>query len=650
MRQNKRSSLKLPHREIRLLRKVQLPCTSRVAFLVGALLVAKMLLARQLVLGHVLGLGAFADVAAITAVVIASALAGRRLGRAMLASAAIVTSLALLAGVLYASYFAELPTLLALSMTRQLGPAGAGAGQLLNWVHILFVIDLPLLVWLALKSQPSWPPTRRLVAAGSVSVALAMVFAFTVTAMPKPMDALRTSYTYGFFAYEIGASFGSPMVPSASAEKGGKALADVVDDITGHAPNAPRRPSAPDPGSMRGKNLIVIQMEALQDGVIGARYRGQPIVPNLDRLARESLYFPNTYSQTGRGNTSDAEFVANTSLYPAMDQPSSVAYARKQIPSLPRLLRAAGYRTMTMHTNDVAFWNRFQLYSALGFDEVYDQAYFANKGQTSFGAHDDVLYERSLPLLTAGAGAPFYAHLITVSAHYPFTAAASRGTLNMPADVARTETGRYLQAQSYADAELGDFISRLAASGLLEESVVVIFGDHFGMRFEDQSKKDYALRKQLIGHYNRADYLNVPLLIRLPGGQGKREAGVVGQVDIMPTIVDLFGLDAKDLPQFGKSVFADSPTLLTRASSIPTYIDDRQVFLGGVTNGEDRWYSSITQEMLPPGKMPERMDDARRLVEMSQSYASGLPERPDASDVLGDVPESAARFEQTPFR
>jgi len=220
----------------------------------------------------------------------------------------------------------------------------------------------------------------------------------------------------------------------------------------------------------------------------------------------------------------------------------------------------------------------------------------------------------------------------------------------MPEEVAQTETGRYLKAQSYADAELGDFVSRLEAAGLLEDSVVVIYGDHFGMRFEEQSKLDYALRKQLMGHYNRADYMNVPLLIRLPDGKGRREASVVGQIDIMPTLVDLFGLDAKDLPQFGKSAFVDSPTLLTRASSIPTYIDERQVYLGGVTKGEDRWYSSVTQEMLPNGSVPVRMNDARRLVELSQSYASSLPERSDATDEVGDIPESAARFETTPFR
>ena len=205
-------------------------------------------------------------------------------------------------------------------------------------------------------------------------------------------------------------------------------LQEQVDELTGRRFAPARRMDGPAPGSMRGQ-----EPDRHPDGVApGGPYR-RALPRKADRsesrkLAAESYYFPNTYSQIGRGNTSDAEYVVNASLYPAIDQPSSVAYASKQVPALPRLLKGAGYTTITMHTNSAEFWNRLHFYPALGFEQIYDSSYFGDQSQTGLGAADSVLYERGLPLLLAAQAeeAPFYAHLITVSAHYPFVAGARR--------------------------------------------------------------------------------------------------------------------------------------------------------------------------------------------------------------------------------
>lgn len=71
-------------------------------------------------------------------------------------------------------------------------------------------------------------------------------------------------------------------------------------------------------------------------------------------------------------------------------------YAPKELPSLPKLLQAQGYDTATFHTNEVDFWNRGELYSALGFNRYYDKTYFGEEDTVFYGASDEVLYEKPL--------------------------------------------------------------------------------------------------------------------------------------------------------------------------------------------------------------------------------------------------------------
>src|SRR5690606_37720784 len=114
-------------------------------------------------------------------------------------------------------------------------------------------------------------------------------------------------------------------------------------------------------GAAKGKNLIVIQLEAFQNFVIGLSVLDQEITPNLNRLKSSSFYFPYFYQQIGEGNTSDAEFISNTSLYPLGSPAMSKLVGGKTVESLPRILSSYGYETMTMHVNDVSFWQRDEL-------------------------------------------------------------------------------------------------------------------------------------------------------------------------------------------------------------------------------------------------------------------------------------------------
>jgi hypothetical protein len=93
-----------------------------------------------------------------------------------------------------------------------------------------------------------------------------------------------------------------------------------------------------------------------------------------------------------------------------------------------------------------------------------------------------------------------------------------------------------------------------------------------------------------------------------------------------------------------------TPTLLTRPSSIPTYIDDQMVYLGGITNGEDRWYSSTNQQMILSGVKPPRLADTRGLLDLSDAYLMSLPGRKAATEATGFVPTLGIDVSGTPYK
>src|SRR5699024_8529613 len=116
------------------------------------------------------------------------------------------------------------------------------------------------------------------------------------------------------------------------------------------------------------------------------------------------------------------------------NQPTTELYGDRDIPSLPKLLKDYGYTSLSFHGNEIEFWNRHNLYPALGFDQYYDEVFFEKKDVINWGTSDEVVYEDSFPILKDlyDRGEKFYAQYITLSSHHPFTIPADRVTLTLP--------------------------------------------------------------------------------------------------------------------------------------------------------------------------------------------------------------------------
>lgn len=391
-------------------------------------------------------------------------------------------------------------------------------------------------------------------------------------------------------------------------------------------------------GLAEGKNIILIQMESFQNFLIGLTVNGQEVTPVMNRLAREHFYFPNFYQQVGPGTTSDAEFTVNTSLYIPPRGAATDMYAMKELPSMPKLLKEKGYMTETFHTNDVEFWNRDQLYPALGFDHYYERDYFDWDDFVFFGASDEVLYERVADRFgeLVEEDQLFYAHVISMTAHHPYTLPEEKQFFELSEHEQNTLVGNYFVAQHYADYALGLFIDELVELGLWDNSLIVLYGDHLGLPAHLLDVDDAELLAEVLGHdYHDLDMLNVPLII---ASKGITYPAVLeqlgGQVDILPTIANLVGISLEDQLHFGQDILNQTENVLPQRHYLPSgsLIKGETLFIPGKSYEDGSTFSIVHEEngdliVSEDTIVEEDFENALKLVKLSDSYINQLPDR-----------------------
>ena len=394
-------------------------------------------------------------------------------------------------------------------------------------------------------------------------------------------------------------------------------------------------------GVAAGKNVIIIQVESLETMIVGARVGSQEITPNLNKLLKESWYFPNTYAETGGGNTADAEFVANTGLYPPpTGEAASIAYVDRELPGLPRMLRAQGYRAITFHGNDAHYWNRTELYRALGFNKFYDRDFFGNRDRIWIGPSDEVLFEDGFEVIRGlyKKKQPFYAQFITLSSHPGYSAIPeNRRPLEVPERNYGTFNGNYTSSMSYADLALGKFITDLKRSGLWDDSVVMIYGDHTAHLHQETANDRSYLAGFLGRRANYSDRQRVPLLIHIPGQKKvARVQTTASQMDIMPTVADLVGIDLSQQPHMGRSVFVDSPELAVFRSYFPggSFVSGGTIFMPGLSFSDGVAIKVSDGSPALPGSVTQAdYDRTQQLDALSDSWVRSLPRRSDVGDI-----------------
>lgn len=380
------------------------------------------------------------------------------------------------------------------------------------------------------------------------------------------------------------------------------------------------------------KNLIVIQLESFQDFLIGLSVEGQEVTPVMNKLVEQSLYFSQFYQQIGQGNTSDSEYMSNTSFYVPSGGAASEVLSYKDIPSLPKLLKEKSYRSVTFHTNSVNFWNRKELYPSLGFDQYYDRDFFGDEDPIAFAASDEVLYDKAVSEIEAllEEGDKLYAQVISMSNHHPYEIPEEKYQIPLSEKYDGSLVGNYLKAASYADYALGLFIEQLEEAAIREQSMLVIYGDHMGLPIYSLDGQDKELLEELLGGpYDYTEMLKIPLLIHAPEAI---EPAVIetlgGQVDIMPTVANLLGISLEDHIHFGQDLVNHTSNLLPERYYLPSgsYIDNDFIFIPGM-GIEDGTVYPLTRDAEWANPSEEDYERALQLLELSDSYLQQLPFR-----------------------
>lgn len=333
-------------------------------------------------------------------------------------------------------------------------------------------------------------------------------------------------------------------------------------------------------GIAKDRNLIIIQVESLQDFVINAFYNSQELTPNLNQLLKkDTIYFNNFYQTIGKGNTADAEFSIQNSLYPVISGASYKLYEGNTFYGLPWIMRENGYQTIAFHGYKGDFWNREKAYVNQGFQEFISLEDFNLTEEIGFGLSDTEMFNQTMDYLKS-LKEPFYSFVITLTNHHPYIMPNEYITMELDEADKDTIFGNYIQSVRYTDNALGAFINRLKEEGLYDNSIIAIYGDHYGLNCKD--KEIYESMKRYLNYeYNYKEMLNIPLLIHIPGSNIKRTIETVGgQVDFLPTIANLLGVKVNNKYILGQDLinatdgFVASLTYMIRGS----FITDKYFF------------------------------------------------------------------------
>ena len=320
----------------------------------------------------------------------------------------------------------------------------------------------------------------------------------------------------------------------------------------------------------QGKNIVMIHAESIQNFVIGLKFNGQEVTPNLNKLAKNGLYFENFYTQVSVGTSSDTEFTFNTSLMPANYGTAFSNYFDKKYVAIPQMLKDKGYYTYAMHGNVGDFWNRRLMHANLGYDELFDKKTYEIDDVIGLGISDKSFFRQSVEKVkkVASEHDKWFTYVITLSNHTPFSDLDKYGPFDVNIKegdttysyMEGTKLGRYLKSVHYADEALGEFINGLDKEGLLDNTVFMLFGDHdarlpqedFDRLYNYDKTTDDILPKTDPRYREVNDYTyeldrKTPFIIWSksdPKIKGK-VSYYMGMYDVLPTIGNMFGFKSK---------------------------------------------------------------------------------------------------------
>lgn len=373
-----------------------------------------------------------------------------------------------------------------------------------------------------------------------------------------------------------------------------QASATDMDEVAEYVKGHYAKPNDQYFGLAKGRNVIYIHLESTQQFLIDYKLKDEngvehEVMPFINSLyhSNSTFSFSNFFHQVKAGKTSDSETLFENSLF-GLNQGALFTQlgGKNTFEAAPNILKQTqGYTSAVFHGNSGTFWNRNETYKHLGYDYFFDASYYNVTEDNSFqyGLNDKPFFQQSVKYLEH-LQQPFYTKFIAVSNHYPYSQLSGDET-GFPLAQTKDETiNSYFSTANYMDTAVHEFFDYLKQSGLYDNSIIILYGDHYGI--SNARNKELA---QLLGkdretwsNFDNAQVQRVPYMIHIPGmNKGKIIDTYGGQVDALPTLLHLLGVDTQNYIQLGQDLFSPDHKQLV-AFRDGDFVTPNYTYYGGV--------------------------------------------------------------------
>lgn len=358
----------------------------------------------------------------------------------------------------------------------------------------------------------------------------------------------------------------------------------------------------------KDKNVLLIHAESVQSMFIEESINGQVIMPNLSKMISEGLYFSNYYSTESIGTSSDTEFTITNSILPTGFGTVFLNYENNNYQSTMELL--SDYYTFSMHGNTCEYWNRNNMYKSLNYDYFYCYDEYDLSDKIGLGLSDKSFFSQSADKIKTISNHydKFYGTLIMLTNHTPFY---NEGKVSF--DVGTLEgslIGDYIKLLNYADEAIGEFISKLDDLGLLENTVIIIYGDHDAKLKESEYELYF---KNILNQDVSLDFYDYENLTKVPFLIWTKDKSITGRVDkimssldVMPTLGNMFGF--KSEYALGNDIFSVEDNIVVFPNG--NFRTDKIYY--NVQNDEYKLYDDVSVDYIY-----DKLNYANKIVEVS---------------------------------
>ncbi|GAB6169174.1 LTA synthase family protein [Clostridium carnis] len=446
--------------------------------------------------------------------------------------------------------FLTMPSALLFTQTANLDNMGGAIASMFSDKDYLFFIDFIIFAIAIFLGRKSFTKVKRrapitFIAALALSIGYIAYVPFNLYVLNN--EDIKNGYLFSNYDPTNTAKYFSPIgyhvfdlynvYKDSTPYELTKEEQSQIDEFFAQKENLPDNEYA---GIFKNKNLLVIQVESLESFIIGKEINGKKITPVMDDLIKTGLYFPNIYEQVNEGTSSDCDLMINTSMFPLRRGSTFFRYPSTTYNSLPLLLEEQGYETSAIHPDKGSFWNYVNGLTGIGFKHFTDYYSFNIDEEIGLGLSDRSYFTQVAPMLKK-LKEPFYGFTVTLTNHGPFDIPEKYRTLGLESELNASELGGYFESVKYTDEQIGAFLKLLDSEGILDNTVVVIEGDHTGVhKYYNHSIE--SLSKTEDWYLDNGNH-TIPFIIWSKDIKSPKTFDTIGgQIDIMPSLLYLMGI------------------------------------------------------------------------------------------------------------